>query len=102
MRAIDADKLLKKKIELYIPPEDPEETWCFGAEIVVIPIDDVKEAPTITYKDLVPHGQWVKTGNKIICTNCGEEPVYANLEGFILTKCCPNCGAKMDGGNESE
>lgn len=40
--------------------------------------------------------QWVKLFKKIVCPNCKEEPVYASIEGYILTKRCPNCGAKMD------
>lgn len=46
------------------------------------------------------HGRWIKHNNKIICSHCKEEPVYANLEGFILTKRCPNCGADMRGESE--
>lgn len=50
----------------------------------------------ITTNNLRPKGEWKKvSGYKIICTNCKEEPVYANLEGYILTKSCPNCGADM-------
>ena len=98
MRPIDADKLLKKKIELYIPPEDPEETWCFGADVVVIPVDDVEQAPTLTYEDLVPHGRWDFVDQRFydggfvdiyICTSCG----LSNDGKSIF---CPNCGAKMD------
>ena len=45
----------------------------------------------------VIHATWEKIApHKIVCSHCKEEPVYANLEGYILTKRCPNCGAKMN------
>lgn len=33
-----------------------------------------------------------------ICSACKEEAVYDCNDEFVLSKYCPNCGAKMDGG----
>ena len=33
-----------------------------------------------------------------ICSVCKEEAVYDCNDEFVLSKYCPNCGAKMDGG----
>lgn len=32
-----------------------------------------------------------------ICSACKEEAVYDCNDEFVLSKYCPNCGAKMDG-----
>lgn len=34
-----------------------------------------------------------------ICSACKEEAVYDCNDEFVLSKYCPNCGAKMDGGD---
>ena len=36
------------------------------------------------------------------CSNCKEEAVFDCNNEFVLTKYCPNCGAKMDGGSVNE
>lgn len=36
-----------------------------------------------------------------ICSACKEEAVYDCNDKFILSNYCPNCGAKMDGGDEN-
>lgn len=37
-----------------------------------------------------------------ICSVCKEEAVYDCNDEFVLSKYCPNCGAKMDGGDTDE
>lgn len=48
------------------------------------------------------HGRWLDG----ICTNCGVEALeYVDEEGDWLvytTDYCPNCGAKMSGGEHAE
>lgn len=50
-----------------------------------------------------PHGEWIKQEQgafyPIECSNCHNEPL-CNDEGYLLSNFCPNCGAKMDGGEE--
>lgn len=80
MRLIDADELLKEKTELYIPPEDPEETWCFGASIEVIHIEDVNKAPTIDAAPVV---------------RCGECALRDKTADLTHTIYCPWIGQQM-------
>ena len=52
----------------------------------------------------VRHGRWIGAplfGNdNCKCSECGSwHNIHANLRGKIMQKYCPNCGAKMDGGN---
>ena len=95
MLLIDANELLKEKVEIYIPPEDPEETWCFGENIEVIYVEDVKNAPAIEAEP-VKHGRWKECGYKWRCSSCG---VLMDIDGTPkenLLNYCPNCVAKMD------
>ena len=66
--------------------------------------EDIDKLPTVDAVEVV-HGRWVQIGydkamDRITCSCCLE---YWNIadndtESFNY---CPNCGAKMDGGNES-
>ena len=62
-------------------------------------IDIIEQAPTVDAVEVV-HGRWVDTDYKpdiyCKCSVCGRR-VYAYDDGYNY---CPNCGAKMDGGNE--
>ena len=90
IRLIDANALLGKSF--CTAPATMNNPY--GGDSVVL-VNDIENAPTIDPESLRPQGEWVKWGNKIICSHCKGEPVYANLEGFILTTYCPDCGAKM-------
>jgi len=51
------------------------------------------------------HGRWEPDAvDKWVCSECGTGNRYAyswNIEGYKLQdRYCPNCGAKMDGGEE--
>lgn len=63
-------------------PEDK----VFASAIMNAPAADV--APVL-------HGKWVFGGDGcVICSQCNEEESNDNHRKY-----CPNCGAKMDGGN---
>lgn len=52
----------------------------------------------------VVHGRWIGAplcGNdNCRCSECGSwHNIHANLRGEPTQKYCPNCGAKMDGGD---
>ena len=58
----------------------------------------------------VVHGEWLRSDDDwnslttIQCSSCGEEWCFETDDDVSLLnyKHCPNCGAKMDGGNEGE
>lgn len=63
-----------------------EAVWKSARALKKIPAADV--APVV-------HGRWVFGGDGcVICSKCNEEESNDNHRNF-----CPNCGAKMDGGN---
>ena len=41
----------------------------------------------------VVHGKWIKDGDVVVCSNCGEEHSWENYRATF----CEDCGAKMDG-----
>lgn len=54
-------------------------------------------APTVDAAPVV-HGRWIKDGDVVVCSNCGEEHAWEEYRATY----CEDCGAKMDGGNEDE
>jgi hypothetical protein len=77
-------------------------------DVDAILTDRVKEAPAADVAPVV-HGEWIGyTASAYIgCTEDGE-PKWAERRKYLHKKCgrwsaikepfCPNCGAKMDGG----
>ena len=50
----------------------------------------------------VRHGRWIDKGEYAVCTECGGRSgtQYDGVELIpLMTQYCPNCGAKMDGGD---
>lgn len=82
MRLIDANALLKQIgfDSVKIGPGQYGDEWRFMGTIV--------NAPTI---DPVRHGKWIDSSNGWMCTCCG-------MDTSKEYNYCPNCGAKMDGG----
>ena len=86
MRLIDADALPTLATELRLKNGKTK-------HFVGVEFDDIKNAPTI---DPVRHGRWRHSEYAGIdyyqCSLCGHSvsPTAYNY--------CPNCGAKMDGG----
>ena len=54
----------------------------------------ISEQPSADVEE-VKHGYWIEAEGGLFycCTNCGY------IVDYQLTSYCPNCGAKMDGGN---
>ncbi len=50
----------------------------------------------------VRHGRWVKRGQDIFCSECGEESGYTWAGASRYSDYCLNCRAKMDGGQNNE
>lgn len=45
----------------------------------------------------VRHGEWVESKGAIRCSECASTPLYDYHGRIVMSKACPNCGAKMDG-----
>lgn len=90
MRLIDADALGVGRCSRDVLPAD----YCAGWNGLIRLLE---KAPTV---DAVPvvHGRWNNMdGYKMrkVCSECGwDVPEYGKFYSY-----CPNCGAKMDGGN---
>ena len=63
---------------------------------------DLINEPTLTYDDIVPHGQWIEDEKgEVICSECGIRipEMNSNADTIIKSECrsCHSCGVKMDG-----
>ena len=59
------------------------------------------ELPTADVAPVV-HGRWIDKGEYAVCTECGGRSgtQYDGVEPIpLMTQFCPNCCAKMDGGD---
>jgi hypothetical protein len=80
---------------------NPNKEEAFGYDVIAI-LTEIEYAPTADV-EVVRHARWLDGR----CTNCGHEaldyldetPCGCTMRTYI-TKYCPNCGAKMDGGKE--
>ena len=90
MRLIDADALGVGRCSRDVLPAD----YCAGWNGLIRLLE---KAPTV---DAVPvvHGRWNNMDGyktRKVCSECGwDVPEYGKFHSY-----CPNCGAKMDGGN---
>lgn len=90
MRLIDADALGVGRCSRDVLPAD----YCAGWNGLLRLLE---KAPTV---DAVPvvHGRWNNMDGyktRKVCSECGwDVPEYGKFYSY-----CPNCGAKMDGGN---
>lgn len=100
MRPIDADELLKAsrigKI-LYF-----NDTTTDGYTDVLLAVE-VERAPTIEAQP-VRHGDWLYNDMYLPnCAECSECGWKSSVSGDEISSChyCPNCGARMVGGDNS-
>lgn len=69
---------------------------------------EIREMPASDVAELV-HGEWLRSDDDwnslttIQCSICGEEWCFETDDDVSLLnyKYCPNCGAKMDGGDSN-
>lgn len=78
-RYIDADK-----IQFYRDSEgDTTIEYAYKSDIDDIPAADVRPER---------HGRWIKDGDVLVCSECGEEHAWEDYRATY----CEDCGAKMD------
>ena len=93
-RLIDANKARVVAQRIYSDPV-----------LVHVILNTLDETPSVDAVEVV-HGHWISKGYKIECSACGHRAFLGTHDPVIHTeeknicKYCPNCGAKMDGGNE--
>ena len=80
-------------IEWFMPYAHAGES--IDADVVISDIKGMKAA------DVAPvvHGRWIASHDEFYACSICKYPVYV---GWNQTNYCPDCGAKMDGGNEGE
>ena len=62
----------------------------------------VASAPAADVTPVV-HGRWIYKGEYAVCTECGGRSgtQYDGVELIpLMTQFCPNCGCRMDGGDD--
>ena len=77
---------------------DTQHLQSFDESFADLLMIDIEEAPAA---DVAPvrHGRWEPVDARYSrCTNCKRE---RNIRTQIGWKFCPNCGAKMDGGESN-
>ena len=94
MRLIDADALLKNAgiFEKQIGGRGNGKSILSMAKAWLF--SEVDNAPTINPDDLRECGRWIinPDGYYPYCSECKGEPKHGEMTNY-----CPNCGAKMDG-----
>ena len=63
----------------------------FETAIFKIPAADVAPVRHGCWERVIPSKSAAKWSTRVSCSNC-------HSAGYAHHKCCPNCGAKMDGG----
>lgn len=74
--------------------------------VQVVDVGDIEDAPVVDAAPVV-HGRWgeyesfplTPSMNGCPCSVC---KTHFSPSSIILMKYCPNCGAKMDGGNDDD
>ena len=74
--------------------------------VQVVDVGDIEDAPAVDAAPVM-HGRWgeyesfplTPSMNGCPCSVC---KTHFSPSSIILMKYCPNCGAKMDGGNDND
>ena len=85
-RLIDANAIPWE--EHYVPDGDTQ--WEYKKELCVCK-SAIDKMPTVDAVEVV-HGRWIKDGDVVVCSNCGEEHAWDEYRATY----CEDCGAKMD------
>ena len=59
----------------------------------------IKALNEVPAADVAPvvHGEWLHKNGEMYCSVCGSEALMDEV--YYKSPYCPDCGAKMDGGN---
>lgn len=82
-----------------------KKAWDADTRIGYVQVVDVGDILDMPVADVAPvvHGRWIHDGQRINggidwchCSECGKSDNFCTRTNY-----CPNCGAKMDGGEEN-
>ena len=96
MRPIDADALDIMEYREEFPSGAEDIAWNAAVRMIN---DYIQRVPTLSYKDLVPQGEWIwnEECECWCCSRC-EASALNNYRGLsVESNFCPNCGARMKG-----
>lgn len=101
MRLIDAEKLCLHLADIQLANRGWKDDYCEVLDDIISIIDE----QTTIEAEPVRHGGWIEpeeyTGHtEWHCSYCGD--VVCTICGYPSADYCPNCGAKMDGGEKNE
>ena len=97
-RLIDANALLKE-LDKFINPM-PDANGLHFMSGLCTGITEIETAPTVDAVEVV-HGRWIELYmGELKCPICDEKVMCVGWLTNGKYNYCPNCGAKMDGGNE--
>lgn len=79
--------------------EENSETKFDWSECVDIDIlrPAIKDIPAADVAPVI-HGEWIHKNGEMYCSVCGSEALMDEV--YYESPYCPDCGAKMDGGNK--
>lgn len=105
MRLIDADALMEKLFEIWheYKSDTIASDGLSRAIKAIRRATTVHEAPAVDAAPVV-HGRWEIRNDgtygraRAYCTACGKHSGIGGIRSNQLKPYCPNCGAKMDGG----
>ena len=116
----DADELKKAMERMLCTGKEPDKER-YTCDVVCCVID---EAPSVDAEPVI-HAKWIEDGyyeKPAVCSHCGEEAFYTSTfheltdyacdeilislgysddREYILSRCCPYCVAKLDGGEQN-
>lgn len=97
MRLIDANALEQIITEKF-KEHYGNTVYQFMRDFFTFVIRQIRKAPTIE-AETVRHGRWIHDYNNLYgCSECMERETMSPKK---LKPYCPNCGAKMDGGENN-
>lgn len=101
MRAIDADEFSRRMYSVAFVEDTDMQKWDSGCWIRYKLFEQVlREQPTIEPERKT--GKWIKLDMHHKCTACGQECYVPTCMGEPMYTYCPNCGARMEGENETD
>lgn len=68
-------------------------------------VTDLRDSIPAADVEPVVHGEWMRHRNELwcYCSVCLEDALMSRSTGAeVLSETCPNCGAKMDGGESHD